>query len=119
LEERRLPDTQYGHNVCDFFGFPHPGHFTTLFTSFKALPAKRRCRLFMCDVFFLGTALSIPSQMSDSNDGMLIAAVGSAMLTDAIRSEVNRGRVCVEKLKSPPVRSSEVVRAAMMRTKRH
>ena len=49
------------------------------FTSFNALPASCRCLFFLCDVFFLGTAFKIPSQISDTRPGMLIAMAGIAI----------------------------------------
>ena len=41
--------------------------------SFKAFPAICLCRFFMCEVFFLGTARRIDSQISDSRDGSTAA----------------------------------------------
>lgn len=109
-----IPDTQYGHRVCDFLGFPQPGHLTTLLTSFSAFPAKKRDRLFEWEVFFFGTALRMPSQMSDNSDGMLMTAAGRAIFTDAIRSGLKYASVCLEKLKRAPLRRSELERVAIV-----
>ena len=74
-----IPATQYGHNRCFFFGLKHAGHSTTCVTSFSAFPANCRCRFFMCEVFFLGTARSTPSQMSDIMSGMFSVMDGIVM----------------------------------------
>lgn len=95
-------------------GFPQPGHLTTLLTSFIAFPAKKRCRLFEWDVFFFGTAFKIPSQMSDSSDGMLMAVAGRATLTDAIRSGLIYASACLEMLKKAPVRRKVFGRVAIV-----
>jgi hypothetical protein len=69
--------TQYGHNTCALFALPHELHLFRAVTSFNALPAICLCLFFMCDVFFLGTALSIPSHRSESSPGIGIRAAGS------------------------------------------
>ncbi|KAI0440953.1 hypothetical protein F4803DRAFT_442964 [Xylaria telfairii] len=80
------------HNVCIFLGPPHAGHLLRFVTSFKALPAICLCLFFMCDVFFLGTALRMPSHMSPSNEGMLEIAAGIAMAREGIEGN---GGCCI------------------------
>ena len=46
-------------------------------TSFKALPARNRCRFFLYEVFFFGTALSMPCHISASNPGRLSEIAGN------------------------------------------
>jgi len=106
--------TQYGHNVWAFLGLPQPGHLTTLLTSFIALPASNLCLRFICEVFFFGTAFKMPSQMSESNDGMLMAAAGRAMFTDAVRSGLNAASACLEASRRLPLRSRALEKAAML-----
>jgi hypothetical protein len=65
--------------VCIFFVPPQAGHLLRFVRSFKALPAICLCLFFMCEVFFLGTALRMPSHMSPSNEGMLEMAAGIAI----------------------------------------
>ena len=60
-------------------------------TSFSALPASCRCRLFMCDVFFFGTARSTPSQMSARRAGIFSDITGIDMVTIGYM-ELERGR---------------------------
>jgi hypothetical protein len=52
----------------------------------------------MCDVFFLGTALRIPSQMSPSNDGMLEMAAGIAMARAGIEGNGNCRDCCEDRI---------------------
>jgi hypothetical protein len=66
--------------MCAFFGFPHAGHWTRLLTSFNALPANCRCLFFICDVFFFGTARSIPSHISKMAPGIFKLMAGIVML---------------------------------------
>lgn len=47
-----------------------------LLTSFSALPASCRCRLFIWEVFFFGTARSTPSHMSERRPGMFSDIAG-------------------------------------------
>ena len=61
---------QCGHRWCILLISPQAGHLHREFTSFNALPAICLCLFFMCDVFFLGTALRIDSQMSSRIDGI-------------------------------------------------
>ena len=68
-----IPLTHSGHRTCDFFGSPQPGHLVKLFTSFNALPAICRCRFFMWEVFFLGTARRTDSQRPARNEGISLA----------------------------------------------
>lgn len=68
-----IPLTHVGHRTCDLFGSPQPGHLLKLFTSFNALPAICRCRFFMCEVFFLGTARRTDSQRPAKNEGISLA----------------------------------------------
>ena len=63
-----------------------------LLTSLSALPASCRCRLFMCEVFFLGTALSTPSQMSDNRPGRLSDIAGIDKLAVDCTLVDNSGR---------------------------
>jgi len=48
-------------------------------TSFRAFPANCRCLFFICDVFFFGTAFSIPSHISEMIPGTLMVMAGMAM----------------------------------------
>jgi hypothetical protein len=71
-----------------------------LLTSLSALPASCRCRLFVCEVFFLGTAFSHPSQMSDMRPGRFSDIVGNDMVAVAysrfeIGSELKEDEVCM------------------------
>lgn len=74
------PATQYGHSMCAFFGFPQAGHRTRLLTSFSALPANCLCLFFICEVFFFGTARSMPSHISEMASGMFKVIAGMVML---------------------------------------
>lgn len=65
------------------FTRPHAEHLFSDVMSLISLPARNRVRFFMYDVFFLGTALRTPSQISPSDgkdgsdsDGMASAANG-------------------------------------------
>jgi hypothetical protein len=64
-----LPSTQYGQRMCSRLILPHAEHLFSDVMSFSPLPAMNRCRFLRYDVFFFGTALRIPSQMS-ANDGI-------------------------------------------------
>ena len=66
--------------MCAFFGFPHAGHRTRLLTSFKALPANCLCLFFICEVFFFGTARSMPSHISEIAPGMFKVMAGIVIL---------------------------------------
>jgi hypothetical protein len=72
---------------------PQAGHLHKEFTSFNALPAICLCLFFICDVFFLGTALRIDSQISsrmDGNDGRLSwKPTGTARVRDGNRGSEN------------------------------
>lgn len=61
------PSTQYGHRICKRFTRPHPEHLFSDVMSFNPFPAMNRCRFLRYDVFFLGTALRMPSQISESD----------------------------------------------------
>ena len=75
--------TQYGHNTCALFTFPHAEHLFNAVTSLIPLPAMNLCLFFMCDVFFFGTARSTDSHMSPSSDGIAaIDAKGIGILTE-------------------------------------
>ena len=70
--------TQYGQSTCALFVLPQLEHLFNAVTSLKCLPeASCRCRFFICDVFFLGTALSKPSQRSPSKAGIGSRAAGN------------------------------------------
>jgi len=65
---------QFGHRWCILLISPHAGHLHNEFTSFNALPAICLCLFFICEVFFLGTAFRIDSQISsriEGNEGRL------------------------------------------------
>ncbi|OAA57450.1 hypothetical protein SPI_07109 [Niveomyces insectorum RCEF 264] len=91
---------QYGQRWCIRFTRPQAGHLHNELTSFSALPAICRCRFFMCEVFFLGTARRIDSQMSPSNDGNdgsndgheseMAGRRGAAATSCRVNSEANR-----------------------------
>lgn len=49
---------------------PHTGHLHRLLTSLSAFPAICLCLFLECDVFFLGTAFKMPSQIPSSMSGM-------------------------------------------------
>jgi hypothetical protein len=66
--------------MCAFFGRRHAGHWTRLWKSFNALPANCLCLFFICEVFFFGTALNIPSHISEMTPGMFKVMVGIVML---------------------------------------
>lgn len=66
--------------MCSRLTLPHDEQRLSAVRSFSPLPAMNRWRFFRYDVFFFGTALRIPSQISDSdgidgsdNDGMASA----------------------------------------------
>ena len=61
---------QCGQRWCIRLISPQAGHLHRELTSFNALPAICLCLFFMCDVFFLGTAFRIDSQMSSRMDGI-------------------------------------------------
>jgi hypothetical protein len=70
--------TQYGHSTCALFVLPHALHLFKAVTSRRCFPeASNRCRFFICEVFFLGTALRSPSQRSPIIPGMGIVMAGS------------------------------------------
>jgi len=56
--------------MCRRLTLPHPEHVFSDVMSFSPLPAMNRWRFLRYDVFFLGTALSMPSQISES-DGIV------------------------------------------------
>lgn len=66
-----VPFTQYGHRRCALFTWPHAEHLLSAVTSFNPFPAICRILFFECDVFFLGTAFSIPSHIPSSISGIL------------------------------------------------
>lgn len=78
--------TQCGHSRCERFTRPHAEHLFRFVRSSIPLPAMNRCLFFRCDVFFFGTAFSIPSHMSDSDgiDGRL--SDGSASAANGVGS---------------------------------
>lgn len=59
---------------------PHAEHLFNDVMSLRPLPAMNRCRFLRYDVFFLGTALRMPSHMSprDGNDGRESEGIASA-----------------------------------------
>ena len=61
-----LPSTQYGHNMCRRLTRPHAEQRFSDVMSLSPLPAMKRWRFLRYDVFFLGTALRMPSQISAS-----------------------------------------------------
>jgi len=61
------PSTQYGHRICILLTLPQPEHVFNDVISLSPLPAMNRCRFLRYDVFFLGTALSMPSHISASD----------------------------------------------------
>lgn len=67
--ESDLPSTQYGHRMCSRLTLPHDEHLLSDVISLSPFPAMNRCRFLRYDVFFLGTALRIPSHMS-ANEGI-------------------------------------------------
>lgn len=75
-----IPSTQYGHRMCIRLILPHPEHLFSDVMSFNPLPAMNRCRFLRYDVFFFGTALRMPSQMSanDGNEGRDNEGIASA-----------------------------------------
>lgn len=75
---------QVGHRVCIFLVLPQAGHLFRFVTSFKALPAICLCLFFICEVFFLGTAFSMPSHMSPNIEGMFWITAGIAMANEGI-----------------------------------
>lgn len=88
---------QEGQSVCIFLVFPQAGHLFNAVTSFKAFPARSLCLFFMWDVFFFGTALRIPSQMSPSKPGMLCNAAGIAIASDGHVGYGDRRDCCVKR----------------------
>ena len=80
--------TQNGQSTCALFALPHALHLFNAVTSLRCFPAAIcRCRFFMCEVFFLGTALRIPSQRSENSEGIGRSAAGTgiASVADARR----------------------------------
>ena len=67
------------------------------FTSSILLFAMNRCLLFICDVFFLGTARSIPSHISETSEGIDIAVAGDAIDTADDRNSPAEVRSCLER----------------------
>lgn len=86
---------QSEHKVCIFFTPPQAGHLFNDVTSFRAFPAICRCLFFMCDVFFLGTARSIPSHMSPSRDGIFEMAAGMAIASSVTDGSLDSCAYCV------------------------
>ena len=64
------PPTQKGHRRWALFMVPHAEHLFKEVTSFKPLPAKKRDRFLLCEVFFFGTARRIDSQRPPSREGI-------------------------------------------------
>jgi hypothetical protein len=62
------------------FILPHAEHLFSDVTSFNALPAMNRWRFLRYDVFFLGTALRMPSHISpkEGSDGSESEGIASA-----------------------------------------
>lgn len=68
--------------------------------SLRPLPAMKRCRFLRYDVFFLGTAFKIPSQISPSegkdgseSDGIASAANGVGSMRNGCDSRCRSGRL--------------------------
>lgn len=71
------PPTQKGHRRCALLMLPHAEHLFNDVTSFSPLPAKKRDRFLLCEVFFFGTARRIDSHKPPSSEGILMPnAVG-------------------------------------------
>lgn len=87
-----------GHNVCIFLVPPQAGHLFRFVTSFRPLPAICLCLFFMCDVFFLGTALRMPSHMSPSNDGIPEMAAGIEMASADMEGNWNCCDCCDDRI---------------------
>lgn len=84
VSRHRIPLTQYGHRICARFTLPHAAHLFRFVRSFSAFPAMKRWRPFRCDVFFLGTALSMPSHMSDIEGILGSVREGSAIAANCV-----------------------------------
>jgi hypothetical protein len=72
---------QVSQRWCILLVPPQTGHLHRLLTSLSALPAICRCLFLECDVFFLGTAFKMPSQMPSripGRDGRLREIAGMA-----------------------------------------
>jgi hypothetical protein len=93
------PSTQYGHRIWALFTLPHAEHRFSDVISFSPLPAMNRWRFLRYDVFFFGTALSIPSQMSPNDgsdgsdsEGMARAAKGVGSVRKGCERRCSSGR---------------------------
>nr|POE82373.1 hypothetical protein CFP56_72521 [Quercus suber] len=82
--------TQYGHRTCALFGRPQALHLFNAVTSFNALPAICRCRFFIWEVFFLGTARKSPSQRSANRPGMGESAAGKMLVRICCMNGIRR-----------------------------
>lgn len=71
--------------MCIFLVPPQAGHLLRFVTSLSALPAICLCLFFMCEVFDLGTALRMPSQMSPRIDGIVCIAEGIVIASAGIK----------------------------------
>lgn len=69
---------QYEHKKCILLTRPQAGHLQSPVTSSRALPAFCLLLFLLYDVFFFGTAFSIPSHSPSNNLGRLRLMAGSA-----------------------------------------
>ena len=83
---------QFGHSRCALFTAPHAEHLFSAMTSCRPLPAINRWRFFLCDVFFLGTARSSPSQRPPSIEGTRPIRTARGMTTAVLRVDCMRLR---------------------------
>ena len=85
---------QCGQRWCIRLTSPQAGHLHRELTSLNALPAICLCLFFMCDVFFLGTAFRIDSQISSRMDGIdgrpSWKPTGTASVSDGKRGSESR-----------------------------
>ena len=86
--------------MCARLTLPHAEQRFSDVMSLRPLPAMNRCRFLRYDVFFLGTAFKIPSQISpsDGNDGndsegIASAANGVGSMRNGCDSRCRSGRL--------------------------
>ena len=77
--------------MCMRLTLPHAEHLFKAVTSFRPLPAMNRWRFLRYDVFFFGTALSMPSHISvrEGNEGS--ESDGIASPANGVGSNVRNG----------------------------
>lgn len=99
-----VPLTQYGHKTCILLGLPHAEHLFNEVISFNLpLPlCMYRCRFFICEVFFLGTARRTDS-FNDSHRSWTVVEIAATPPTfagDCVELRGMTGKECLIRRRS-------------------